>query len=487
MNPRLAQCISIALATLALRWLFIGLYGVDIPYWDQWDSPYIIIQGYHSGSLDWSLLFASHNEHRPVSARALTLGLLSFFGNWSPVREMAINSLIPALSSGLWSYFTLKDHPIQAKKSTFLLLFGVLLFASPMVGKNMLWSFQLPFFIFILAALITTRLAAKRDLSLKAWMIILSLTLLAQFGLASGCFVVLIAGLLRLLQALLRKDAKPAFEGAILLALGLTLFFILKVSVPGHEALQVQSFQAFLLSCWFTFGWPNKPFEGIGLILLWLPTLIIAFRIRNQLLHTAHGRFYLGLLAFVGANALAIVLFRGGTGTGPSPRHADIFLFGFVPAFWIFQEAYSRLQGRWRLVLLGLLIALPLLVVVRSYRDHEKLIKNRERREANLQLLREVRVLGHSKPGQALEMLEAVPLYERIYPDSEVLLQRILEDQAPKHLPPGMFSGQGPHSWIDRLYRWPGIFGCALLSIILALFSSFRRKGGMDMATAKRS
>jgi hypothetical protein len=46
----------------------IHSYGVNVPFWDEWDELRVVPRAYE-GTLDLALLFAQQNEHRPVTSK----------------------------------------------------------------------------------------------------------------------------------------------------------------------------------------------------------------------------------------------------------------------------------------------------------------------------------------------------------------------------------------------------------------------------------
>src|SRR5258705_7155993 len=71
---------AFVLLTASVRLYFIHCYAIDLPYSDQWDSEaWTWLRPFHTGSVNWDILFAPHNEHRIVLVRILSL--LLFAGN----------------------------------------------------------------------------------------------------------------------------------------------------------------------------------------------------------------------------------------------------------------------------------------------------------------------------------------------------------------------------------------------------------------------
>jgi hypothetical protein len=132
------------LAAPAAMLLIIHHYGVNAPFWDEWDELRVVPRAY-DGTLDSALLFAQQNEHRPVTSKlasvvlAKTLGLnLVYEMYWGFAFEFAALILIwRMLAAGLRGKAQALIAPLTIAAS--LLLFWTVAF------ENWTWgiaSFQ---------------------------------------------------------------------------------------------------------------------------------------------------------------------------------------------------------------------------------------------------------------------------------------------------------------------------------------------------------
>ena len=71
---------------------FIYRFGVNVPFWDQWDFVPALV-GFHEGRLTLDALTMQHNEHRLVFPRLIMLGLSAFTG-WDTRAEMYFNAVL---------------------------------------------------------------------------------------------------------------------------------------------------------------------------------------------------------------------------------------------------------------------------------------------------------------------------------------------------------------------------------------------------------
>src|SRR2546421_11954874 len=61
---------------------------INIPIWDEWDTPGLALLHYAQGALTWGDLLAQHNESRKVVPRLLHIAIASVAG-WALRQGMA--------------------------------------------------------------------------------------------------------------------------------------------------------------------------------------------------------------------------------------------------------------------------------------------------------------------------------------------------------------------------------------------------------------
>jgi len=76
-----------------LLFYFVHRYGVDLPWWDEWDALLIPLQLFDSGRLTFTALFAQHNEHRMLFPRLITLANAMLF-HWNRTAEMYVTVVL---------------------------------------------------------------------------------------------------------------------------------------------------------------------------------------------------------------------------------------------------------------------------------------------------------------------------------------------------------------------------------------------------------
>jgi hypothetical protein len=191
---RAATCAALV-AACAPAWLILK-YGVDVPYWDQWDIAPFFEKLAH-GSLTLSDLFAQQNEYRQFFPNLLfvALGLLT---GWNVKYEMLVSLLLACLVC-----FNVRRLGAQTAdgRSCELVLFPLasLLIFSPIQFENWLFGVQVIYFVPI--ACITTGLLAAYSERMGARVALLAcacLSVFSTFSSANGllCWVVLPPALL---------------------------------------------------------------------------------------------------------------------------------------------------------------------------------------------------------------------------------------------------------------------------------------------------
>ena len=104
---RVSNLIAIAsIIAISLGFLFwvkiLTVFGVDVPFLDQWDTPAIqLVAAYHD-SLDMRLLAGQHNDSRKLFPNLISLTLFRVTGSYNPAYELFIGLFIGAvITAGL--------------------------------------------------------------------------------------------------------------------------------------------------------------------------------------------------------------------------------------------------------------------------------------------------------------------------------------------------------------------------------------------------
>jgi hypothetical protein len=92
-----AKLILLALPALSIL-LLISVYGVNVPFWDQWKGVAAVLEKMNAGTLGFRDFMAQHNEHRIFFPRLLTF-LLALVTHWNVKAELFMSWLLACICS----------------------------------------------------------------------------------------------------------------------------------------------------------------------------------------------------------------------------------------------------------------------------------------------------------------------------------------------------------------------------------------------------
>jgi hypothetical protein len=138
----LAGAISPALTALVIQ----KKHWVNIPIWDEWDTPGIALLHYLQRTLTWGDLLAQHNESRKVVPRLIHIAIASFAG-WD-VRQGMVLTFVCVCAVSAWALIYLRRRTPELSPHLLFpwLLMNFFLFA-PSQYENFLSGFVFEFFI----------------------------------------------------------------------------------------------------------------------------------------------------------------------------------------------------------------------------------------------------------------------------------------------------------------------------------------------------
>jgi hypothetical protein len=128
----------------------ISCYGVDIPYWDQWELVPLLGK-MHAGKLSLADLWVQHNEHRVLFPKMIML-LLAFLTDWDIICELYVNVALGCLIF-LFTIMLLRLSGLSRPSGEpywLPIVFSLLIF-SPVQFENWLWGWQIQMFLNVLA------------------------------------------------------------------------------------------------------------------------------------------------------------------------------------------------------------------------------------------------------------------------------------------------------------------------------------------------
>ncbi len=209
----------IAILPALLLGLLVTRYGVDLPYYDQWDTPGRIFEKIHNGTLSLWDFTAQHNESRKLFPRLFFVGL-AYLTNWNTRCEMLATFTVACLIS--LAIYRLSQTTLQLGRFPSLGLLAVtnLLIFSPAQWENWLWGIQVIVFIPILCILLCLIISESQLKFRTKVLLCAALSTLSTYSYANGmlCWVAALAALL-----LSRKSA-PFKQNSKWLGLYVALF-----------------------------------------------------------------------------------------------------------------------------------------------------------------------------------------------------------------------------------------------------------------------
>lgn len=138
--------LAVALAPALLAFRVQKKHWINIPIWDEWDTPGLALLHYAQGALTWGDLFAQHNESRKVVPRLIHLAIASVAG-WDVRQGMALTFLCACAASAFaLAYLRRRESHSPSQALVPWLLINLFLFA-PSQYENFLSGFAFEIFI----------------------------------------------------------------------------------------------------------------------------------------------------------------------------------------------------------------------------------------------------------------------------------------------------------------------------------------------------
>jgi len=452
-----------ALAILVL----VGLFSVDVPEDDDWETPGGIYVAMAEGGLGFDELFAFHNESRPAVPRLAYALLLKVFG-WN-TRVNLVLSWLACLASWLALLALLRRHlPPSRGRFWLALVVGLTLFSTAQ-WKNQLWAIQL--FVFLPPALLTAALWLDETRGSVAGRVLgcAMLSLLATFSFANGmaCWVLGFpaAALLGWGRPLAGARARTLWAAAYALlgALALAIYFggpaVVTPAPEVHAAAILSAEGGTFLVTWlgapltFWFGGETSLAFAVGLGLL-LVTAACALHVARRAT-TEEGRELLRacrpfacLLAYALLSGIATAVGRlhFGIEAAHAARYATTagwFTVALLPILYLVQRDL-RARGRRRAALAsgGAVLLLAALVLAAWPAGIAKMKAHQLQSEQNLLTLRLV------------EQLPENPLLPELYRRPQLLIRRLeslgMRDWLDQDLVGGWLGDQLVKTWRGR-------------------------------------
>jgi hypothetical protein len=144
-SPRTRSVILWLLSILAVAPALVAFriqkkHWINIPIWDEWDTPGLALLRYAQGRLTWADLFSQHNESRKVVPRLIHIAIASMAG-WDVRQGMALTFLAACALSGLCLFYLRHGGSKFAARVLFAWFIINLLLFAPSQYENFLCGF----------------------------------------------------------------------------------------------------------------------------------------------------------------------------------------------------------------------------------------------------------------------------------------------------------------------------------------------------------
>ena len=171
--------------------VIISNFGSSVPFWDEWVAEGVrLYRPLIDGTLSWTDLFASHNEHRIFTTRVLDLLLFKLnSGVWDPMLQMYVNAAIHTTALVLLVFFLQKGITGGSRFAFFV--FATLLFAVPYGHQNTLSGFQSQFYFLLLFSILFLWAISRHRSGYYLWFVVIVFAaFMSFFSLGSGILTI---------------------------------------------------------------------------------------------------------------------------------------------------------------------------------------------------------------------------------------------------------------------------------------------------------
>jgi hypothetical protein len=398
---------------------FIARFGVDVPYWDQWDFiP--LLQHATQGGVSLPELTVQHNEHRILFPRLIMLALARLT-RWDVRAEMWAGWSMLVLT-GLVLFLELRRARLAPAFTTWAAVPGAWLLFTLRQWENFLWGWQLQIFLAAFSAAVALwALLRPTPARLAAGVVAAGV---CSYSFASG-LAVWPAGLLVLLLAPSSgRRRRLVLAGAWLAATCAVLSLYLHGFVrPGHHPnpwgvlrhpLDALGFLGAALGACLVHSPPVLALiVGCGLL---LGGVVLVSQLAARPGALARARFGLGLVTFAGVVAVLITVGRlgldphGWLGPAMASRYATLTVLGVYGLYRSALEVEARLPRQ--LLSGGLVLLIAASSVAELGTEFRAGAREARRR-------RELRAVMLAMPAATDAQLEG------LYPRADVVRERV--------------------------------------------------------------
>jgi len=243
------------LLAILFRFYVINKYGMNVPYWDQWDAEaYLLYKPIIEGNFQFPVLVSAHNEHHIFFTRILAIALFELNSKiWSPILEMFVNGFISIFSiTTLVLIFICKFKYLYQKLIYLILVLFII--SIPFGWENILAGFQSQFYIFILFGIIAIYGIANFDLFSIKWYLSFLILCLSPLTMAGG-FIAMISCIFILL---VKNKFKQVVIPILILLILIFLSLLYTPHIVAHENGNAHNINEFINALLTALSWPHK-------------------------------------------------------------------------------------------------------------------------------------------------------------------------------------------------------------------------------------
>lgn len=248
--------LALIIAPLVIQFLYIRRFSVDVPWWDEW-AFVGLLQAWSRPDMGRvvALLWAQHNEHRPLFPRLIMLVLAQLTG-WNIRTEMYFSLLVSIM------LFVVIGLTYRKTVGNSLWKFVPLAWLIFSLGQweNILWGWQLALYLQALATICALYLLSAR--SLRSTALAALCAVVASFAFGSGLLTWPV-GLLYLLTQ--RAEKRRALWWGLAGLLTIAAYFTGYTS-PGHHPSPLTALSRPLETVGFFLGNVGAPLGGNSLL-----------------------------------------------------------------------------------------------------------------------------------------------------------------------------------------------------------------------------
>lgn len=336
------------MAVLCARLGVILWFGVDMPFWDQWETPLdTIFRPWLEGTFSPRALIDQHNEHRIVFTHLLDLGLfVAAGGQWRVFPHLVISQLVFSLAA-LVTVRTVARTMRDDLRKVFL-FFSAVVLSVPFGYEAILWSFISQMYICILLsvgglALVSVSAPGSR----RFWLgiAVLAASLGSFGGGAAACLAG--AGVLVVRYSVVERS-RAGQMGAVVLFVAAAISLLTTQRPEKHLALGAHSLSQFLssMSRMLTVAENDVPYVTVVPVFLLLVRRLYLF-VRGGDRLTGQEWFVFSVTAWLFGLAVLVAYARDGV----APRYLEFFVL-LAPlnfaALCQFVEICPQWPVRWR-------------------------------------------------------------------------------------------------------------------------------------------